>query len=218
MNSSGKNRASDLSRSKLGFLSVMEVESLAEAGVLILDTNSTLIASAARVKAGATLYPGVVVRADSASHIEIGEGTVLYPGTLLLAEDGGSIHIGDRCELGPGGVQIKANRPGARIEVHDEARLLNGCEVMGNSMIGTGAQILGSITAQSVRLEGGLGGYSWGDPDERGAVLKGTGLARNIELRRGDVLNGSGSFDDATVERQLSYHPRAESTSEQKRS
>jgi hypothetical protein len=68
--------------------------------------------------------------------------------------------------------------------------------------------VLGPITAQQVELSGGADG-SHPDPDHRGAVLKGFGKARGLTLKTGEVVNGSGDFATAPIERQRSYHPDA---------
>jgi hypothetical protein len=194
-------------RRSLGYLTVAETVGLAGEGVCVLDPASTLVATNAVIAPGAVLYPTVVVRCDAASRVSIGGDTVLWPGTVLIAQQGGEITVGESCELGPGGVQLKANTAGSSIRLGRGARLLNGCEVVGVSSIGDGCQLLGAIAAQSVRLEGGRG-YAWPEPDERGALLKGSGLARGITLARGQVMNLQPSFADTTVETQDSYHPR----------
>ena len=82
---------------------------------------------------------------------------------------------------------------------------------MGITTIGAGCQVIGAIRAQSVRLEGGQD-WSHPDPDQRGAVLKGHGLARGLQLSAGEVVNGIGDFSQAPVERQATYHPRSTSS------
>jgi hypothetical protein len=57
--------------------------------------------------------------------------------------------------------------------------------------IGTGAQILGSISARAVTLADGAD-HAFADPDQRGGVLKGTGTARNLSVGVGQVVNGLG--------------------------
>jgi carbonic anhydrase/acetyltransferase-like protein (isoleucine patch superfamily) len=204
----GTTPSPDDHRRLLGYLTVGETVSLAGAGVCVLDPASTLIATNAVIAAGAVLYPTAVVQCDASSRISVGGGTVLWPGTLLMALSGGEVTVGEGCELGPGGVQLKANTAGSVIRIGRGARLINGCEVVGVSSIGDGCQVIGAIDARSVRLEGGRGGYSWPEPDERGAVLKGSGLARGITLSMGQVMNLRPSFADAKVEAQSSYHPR----------
>ena len=197
----------DQHRTALGFLTVQQTDALADLGVRVLDPFSALISAGAQIGRGTVIYPGVVVQRDQASTLVLGSGNVLFPGTFLLAERGGRIVIGDSCELGPGVVQVKANLADSDIRLGNGVRLLNGCELTGRSDLGDGCQIIGTVLAQSVRLGGGLGGYSWPEPDERGALLKGTGLARGLVLRRGEVASCQPSFADAPVERQSCYHP-----------
>ncbi len=66
--------------------------------------------------------------------------------------------------------------------------------------------MLGQITAQQVALGAGED-FSYPDPDGRGAVLKGFGKARGLTLDPGEVINGTGDFADAPLERQRTYHP-----------
>ncbi|HEY2508743.1 MAG TPA: hypothetical protein VGI58_19680 [Streptosporangiaceae bacterium] len=199
-------RHHDEHRTGLGFLTVGQVDALADRGVRVLDPFSALISASAEIGPGTVVYPNVVVQCDPVSTLLVGSRNLLYPGTFLLADSGGQLLIGNDCELGPGGVQVKANRADAHIRLGDGGRLLNGCELTGRSELGDGCQIIGPIQAQSVRLAGGLGGYAWPDPDGRGALLKGAGLARDISLARGEVMNGQGSFASSPVERQASYH------------
>ena len=196
----------DEHRTALGFLTVSQVDALADRGVRVLDPFSALISAGADLGPDTIVYPNVVLQCGPASTLVVGSSNLLFPGTFLLADNGGQLVIGNDCELGPGGVQVKANRNDACIRLGNGCRLLNGCELTGRNELGDGCQIIGPIQAQSVRLAGGLGGYTWPDPDERGALLKGVGLARDISLARGEVMNGQGSFADAPVERQAGYH------------
>jgi carbonic anhydrase/acetyltransferase-like protein (isoleucine patch superfamily) len=198
---------SDQHRTDLGFLTVAGTDALTDSGVRVLDPFSALISAGVVIGPDTVIYPGVVIQQDAAGRLELGARNVLYPGTILLARQGASLVIGDECELGPGGVQVKANQPGSDITVGNGVRLLNGCELTGRSELGDGCQIIGAVQAQSVRLAGGLGGYQWPEPDERGALLKGTGLARGIVLERGEVISCQPSFADAEVARQSSFHP-----------
>lgn len=199
---------SDEPRDALGYMSVDATRALADQGVWVLDPNSTLIGRSVLVGSGTLIYPGVVISCDPVSAINLGERCVLYPGSLLEAGEGGRIVIGDEVELGPGGVTIRAIGSDATV-LEDLVRLSGNCELTGACVLGRGAQMLGSVSARSVRLAGGLGGYRWPDPDERGAVLKGAGIADGITLGRGEVRSCRASFNDATTERQSSYHPPA---------
>jgi len=195
----------DEARRRHGFRTIAEVARLAESNT-IFDVYSTLVATTAMIGRDNVLHPGVIVRADGGDCV-LGSGVVLHAGTSIEAVAGGSVVVGDGCVLGPGGVQIRANRGNARIRLGDRVRLLNGVELLGICDIGDGAQILGAIVAQNVTLAGG-GDYTAADPDERGAVLKGSGLARGLVLGIGDVVNAVGDFAAAPVERQSKYHPR----------
>jgi carbonic anhydrase/acetyltransferase-like protein (isoleucine patch superfamily) len=194
----------DAHRTSQGYLTVSELLALP---AVTLDPCSTLVSPHVEIGPGTVLYPGVVISCDERSRCVIGADNVLWPGTVIIAAGGGVIEIGSGNQLGPGGVQVKANMADARIVIADGARLLNGPEVVGRSYIGEGCQVLGSIAVQSVELAGGRS-YTWPDVDERGAVLKGYGVARGLRLGVGDVVNGHGDFATAPVERQLAYHPR----------
>lgn len=197
----------DSARISRGFLSIDEMLRM-DGGNTILDPCSTLISKHVRLGGGNVIYPGVLVECDDQSSCEIGTDNVFYPGTVLIAVDGGALAIGNGNTFGPGSVQLKANQAAARITIGSRTRLLNGAEVMGQSSIGDGAQILGAIAAQNVELAGGSD-YRTGTPETRGAVLKGFGLARGVQLAPGEVLNGAGDFKQARVESQLAYHPKA---------
>jgi carbonic anhydrase/acetyltransferase-like protein (isoleucine patch superfamily) len=204
----------DGNRTALGFLTVQQTDELSDSGVRVLDPCSTLISARARIGAGTVIYPGVVIQCDEGSGLILGADNVLFPGTFLLAANGGSVEAADNCEFGPGVVQVKANMPGSEIRIGNGVRLLNGCELTGRSSLGDGCQIIGPVMAQSVRLGGGLGGYRWPNPDERGALLKGSGLARDIVLERGEVASCQDSFADVAAVRQTCFHPGGMAPSE----
>ena len=69
------------------------------------------------------------------------------------------------------------------------------------------AMTTGAITVQDCSLEEG-GNYKEPDPDLRGAVLKGSGIARDIQLPKGHVINAYGTFQNASLESQSHYHPK----------
>ncbi len=195
----------DEHRRALGFLTIAETDALGERGVRVLDPDSTLIARRTLLGAGCILYPTVVLACDETGEIVLGEHCVLHPGAVLEASDGGRITTGDRCELGRGGALLHAE--GVVITLGDEVRLSGGCDCSGACELGRGAQILGAIIARSVQLGGGHGGHRWPVADERGAVLKGAGIAEGIVLRAGEVRSCRPSFADVATERQARYHP-----------
>lgn len=198
----------DAARRAAGLLTVDQVVALADRGVTVFDPFSTLVGERVELGEGCVLYPGTVLECDAESACVLGRDNLLAPGTRILAVHGGRVRIGDGNALGEGGAQVKANRQDARIEIGDRTRISGGAEVVGISTLGDGCQVIGAIGAQSVTLEGG-GDWTHPDPDARGAVLKGFGLARGLSLRVGDVVNGAGDFRAAAVERQIDYHPRA---------
>ncbi len=200
---------SDQDRQALGFLTAAETDALSRGGVRILDPYSTLVARGVTLGAGTVIYPTVVIDADRTAAVTVGPASVLYPGCVIQARGGGQIAAGRGCELGPGGVILRADGAGDSIVLADEVRLSGGCELSGNCELGLGAQILGAISARSVRLGAGKGGHRWPVADERGAVLKGSGVADAVTLEQGQVKSCRPSFDTAPLENQSDYHPGA---------
>jgi len=192
-------------RSEKGFLTDTELaESLAKNNTVLDD--SILVSKVAVIGMNNTFYPGAVIEQRGNGKVTIGDGNVFYPGTYILST-AGEIIIGNNNEFGPAGVTIKANMPDALIRIADNGRYCDGVSIMGKTTLGMGGQILGNITVQSCMLAGG-GTFQEPDPDKRGAVLKGFGLARNIALEAGQVVNGAGDFADSPVEQQSAYHPK----------
>ncbi|HEY7175287.1 MAG TPA: hypothetical protein VH442_10245 [Micromonosporaceae bacterium] len=203
--------ASDATRRRRALLTTAEVGRIDGD---VLDPSSLILSARVRLGTGNVFYPSVVIECDDASECVIGDGNVFWPGTVILAQSGGAIQIADANEFGPGGAAVKANAPGKAnaagntIRIGSRCRPTNGAEILGQSDLGDGSQVLGAISALSVRLGAGAD-HTHAEPDERGAVLKGAGTARELVLRRGDVVNGVGDFGMAPVERQSHYHPRA---------
>lgn len=196
----------DEMRSEHGFRSVSELLELGESGNVVIDPFSALISSSVELGQGNFFYPNVVVEAKEGGTISIGNNNVFYPNTLILAEKG-SVTIGSKNQFGDGGCAIKANMPDAMISIGDNGRYINGAQILGKTVLGTGAQVLGPITVQNCYLEAG-GDFNEQDPDLRAGLLKGSGLARNITVPVGMVLNGSGTFLEASLENQSKYHPK----------
>ncbi|MBF9232461.1 hypothetical protein I2H38_03610 [Microvirga sp. BT350] len=190
----------------MNFLSLSEVLSLGERGVLMPDPASVLISSGVQVEAGAILWPQVILQSVAAGTLAIGAGTVLFPGTRIVA-DGGAVMIGAGAEIGEeGGFTVKAEN-GARIDIGNGARLLGGGSLTQSNKIGDGAQILGPIRCQNCTLASG-GSHREPDPDLRGGVLKGSGVARNVEVPRGLVIQAFGRFSEGVLRRQSHFHPK----------
>jgi len=197
----------DASRQQGGFLTVDETIGLAAGGVRVFDPFSTLVSAEVDLAPGTTLWPGVILHAAEGGRIAIGERTQLFAGTRIVAV-GGRVTIGRDVELGEeGGFTIKAERSGCTIAIGDAARLLGGGSLMLDNSIGHGAQVLGPIRMQHCILGAG-DSYRDPDPDARGAVLKGSGVARDIRVPTGKVIQAFGLFSDAPMRNQSYFHPK----------
>lgn len=192
-------------RQKNGFLTIAEMVDLRQNNV-IYDLQSTLISKSASIGTGNVFYPSTIIICTQAQCI-IGNHNVFWAMTTIISENGGSISIGDHCQFGSGGVRILCQSPNQQLAIGNGARLMNGAELMGNSQLGSGCQILGLISARNINLQGG-GDYNCPNPNERGAVLKGMGTAKSIQLQQGQVINALNNFATAQIEQQITYHPQ----------
>lgn len=194
-------------RERAGFLSVEAVVAFADIGVVVHDPFSTLISPDVALGAGVTFWPGVIVQAGEGGQVAIGEGTQLFPGTRIVAI-GGRVGVGTATEIGEeGGFTIKADRSDSLIEIGDGVRLVGGGSLTLDNRIGHGAQVLGPIRMQNCRLGDG-GTHRDPDPDRRGGVLKGSGVARGIEVPAGMVIQAFGLFGEAPLRPQSFFHPK----------
>ena len=198
---------SDIARRRLGFLSLAETTALAHRGVLMPEPTAVLVSADVQLHDGVVLWPNVILQILGRGRIVVGNGANLFPGTRIVAS-GGTVTIGADTELGEeGGFTIKAGS-GEIVEIGDGARLLGGGSLTRSNRIGRGAQILGPIRCQNCILGGG-GTYRDSEPDERGGVLKGSGVARNIDVPQGHVIQAFGLFAEAVMRRQSYFHPKA---------
>ena len=196
-------------RRALGFLDVRQTAALAGRGITVLEPRTTLVAAVAELEAGVVLWPGSIVEAGTGGSVAIGAGTVLFPGTRIVARVG-RIDIGRNAEIGEeGGFTIKTDAAGDAIRIGDRARLLGGGSLTSRNDVGAGAQVLGPIRVQRCRLGDG-DSHADPDPDRRGGVLKGCGVARDLEVPRGHVIQAFGLFAEAPLRRQSFFHPRPE--------
>ena len=60
---------------------------------------------------------------------------------------------------------------------------------------------------QKCRLGDG-GSHAEPDPNRRGGVLKGAGVARGLHVPQGGVIQAFGIFDTASLRRQVEFHPK----------
>ncbi len=207
MNEPSLQAATDAARTRHGFRTLAETARLAERGVTLFDPASTLVARAADIAAGVVLWPGVLVQCADGGAIAIAAGAVLWSGTRLSAEAGSAIAIGPETAIGEeGGFTILAGA-GHRIAIAANARLRGGGTLEGDCEIGEGGQIIGPIRARDIRLGAG-GSWREPDPDRRGGVLKGAGVARGIHVPTGFTLQGFGIFDPSDLKPQSVFHPK----------
>jgi UDP-3-O-[3-hydroxymyristoyl] glucosamine N-acyltransferase len=199
-------RSRDAARERLGFLSEADTIALSCLGIVLPDPGSVLVSGDVQLAEDVVLWPNVVLQVAMGGGIAIGRGTNLFPGTRIVAT-GGSVTIGAGAEIGEeGGFTLKAGA-GEVIDIGDGARLLGGGSLTLSNRIGRGAQILGPIRCQNCILSDG-GTYRDPEPDERGGVLKGSGVARGIEVPQGHVIQAFGPFAEAVMRRQSYFHPK----------
>jgi NDP-sugar pyrophosphorylase family protein len=197
----------DSMRRAMGFLSLEETLLLAGGRVVMPDPGSVLVSPGVTLGEDVILWPSVILEASKDGRLSIGAGSVLFPGTRIGASSG-HVTIGSGVEIGEeGGFTIKAEA-GATIEIGDGARLLGGGSLTLANRIGRGAQILGPIRCQNCHLGDG-GSHRHPEPDQRGAVLKGSGVARGIEIEQGHVIQAFGLFSEGIVRPQSYFHPKA---------
>lgn len=199
-------RPGDADRARLGFLSQEETIALIRRGVVLPAPFSVLVSRRVELEPDVVLWPNTILHASDGGHVGIGRGTQLFPGTRIAAA-GGSVTIGTGADIGEeGGFTLKAG-PGETIAIGDGARLLGGGSLALSNRIGRGAQILGPIRCRNCTLGDG-GTYREPEPDERGGVLKGSGIARGIDVPRGHVIQAFGLFSEGVLRRQSYFHPK----------
>lgn len=189
-----------------GFLTIEETILLAERGLTIMDPFSTLVSKHARLSTGIFIWPNVTITAGKRGDVSIGSRTVLHSGVRMEAV-AGSVHVGADCDIGQdGGFTLFTAGDDDAITIGDGARLNGGGSIAINGEIGDGAQILGPIRVQHCRLGAG-GSHKEPDPDRRGGVLKGAGVARDLEIPTGMVIQAFGIFAEAPLRPQTYFHP-----------
>lgn len=193
------------SRIAMGYLPLEDMLDLATRN-MISDPFSVLVSNHVTIGQDNIFMPGCVINAHVDAPIHIGDRNRFDAVTRMDAISG-PINIGHDNIMADGMVILRSNTDEARITIGDNTRINGHVSLFGRCDIGSGCQVLGDIKAISCQLGAG-GNFQEADPDKRGAVLKGSGTAKNIHLAIGEVMNGQGHFD-VPVERQLSYHPPA---------
>ncbi|MEH7901259.1 hypothetical protein V7794_07910 [Rhizobium laguerreae] len=195
-----------------GFLTIAQTLQLADLGVTVIDPFSTLISSRASLGSDVFLWPNVTIEVGPEGSVSIGASTVLHSGVRIEA-GAGSIAIGANGDLGrEGGFTLLVGAQSDKIDVGNDVRLSGSGSITQSATIGNGAQVLGPIRIQNCQLGGG-GSFRERDPDKRGAVMKGSGVARNIDLPAGMVIQAFGLFSEAPKRWQSYFHPQKDEQS-----
>ncbi|MGF1628481.1 MAG: hypothetical protein ACFCUT_03335 [Kiloniellaceae bacterium] len=198
-------KAIDRTRKRAGFLSFDELLALEDGGNVIFDPFSTLISCRAVIGTLNVFHPNIRADCHGSATLHIGSGNVFHSNTVIEAV-ANDITIGDGNLFGEGAVCMKANSPCAAIEIGDNGRYCGIVNLFGKTTLGSGSQILGNITAYDCALAAGQP-YSHPIADERGAVLKGSGSAKAIQLSKGQVIDGWGVFRAENAVLQSTFHP-----------
>ena len=193
-------------RQRDGFLTVEETLSLCYRNT-IYDPYSTLISRYVQLGSGNIFYPCTTIRCQADAGCAIGDRNTFHSLTMIEA-CGGTVTIGSGNTFGAGGFTAKADRVGTRITIGNRGRYTSGASVFGNTHLGTGSQILGQIAVLDCHLADGED-FTHDDPDERAAVLKGSGPARGLQIGVGEVIFGKSTFEQAGIQRQTDFHPKS---------
>jgi hypothetical protein len=197
----------DAVRVSRGLLTIDAVLSLVARGNVVFDPFSTLISEHANIGENNVFFPCTYLFClHPDSELIVGEGNIFHSGSIFSAETG-SISIGNRNQFGEGGFIAKANSAGAQIKIEDNGRYLGGASVFGKSTLGSGSQLLGKITVENCTLRAGAP-HTEPDPNRRAALLKGQGLARNLDVQAGQVISANGIFRFEDAQPQAVFHPR----------
>ena len=195
-------------RARNDCLSLEQVIALVADGVIVDDPFAAQISRHVVFQGPCRIRGAVYLFADAPGALTIGGHVCLEGPSTLEAQGGATVSVGEHAVIGlEGGFHVKANRSGSTIELGAGVRLCGGGALFGQSMLGPGAQILGRINVVNCWLAGGAG-YADPNPDSRGAVLKGMGLAENLRLEQGDVIQSFGIFSMSQIRRQTEFHSK----------
>jgi bifunctional N-acetylglucosamine-1-phosphate-uridyltransferase/glucosamine-1-phosphate-acetyltransferase GlmU-like protein len=197
--------AIDRTRERHGFLSLAQTLALQDRGNVIFDPFSTLISRRATIGEDNVFHPNTRVDCQEGATLRIGSRNLFHSGTVIEVASN-SIAIGDGNQFGEGLVCVKANAPGAAVDIGDNCRLCGVINLFGKTTLGSGSQVLGDISVYDCALAAGQP-HSHPVADERGAVLKGSGSARALRLATGQVIDGWGVFRSEDALPQSSFHP-----------
>lgn len=187
-------------------MTIEEIEMLVEKGNIIYDPLSVLISTNTKIGTGNIIFPCTSIFCSNKSELSIGNKNIFHSNSFFDAVFG-PITIGSNNQFGEGGFTAKTNRAGAKIIIGDNGRYLGGASIFGETILGTGSQILGAINVDSCHLEAGQS-YMDADLDRRAGLLKGFGVVRDIIVPAGQVIHGNGSFSLKDIKPQSFFHPK----------
>jgi hypothetical protein len=188
-------------RRKLGFLTV---EELLESDNTFLEPFSILVSRNVSLGQGNIFYPSTVLQTSEQGKINVGDTNTFTPACFFYVS--GIVTIGNNNLFGDGGLTARVSMD-ETLTIGNHGRYINGVALTGNNSLGNGSQIIGAIRVQHCVLASG-GDFNHTEPDERGAVLKGYGLARGLTLDCGQVIDGRGIFSKADIKMQSFFHPK----------
>ncbi|MCB9139971.1 MAG: hypothetical protein H6642_16640 [Caldilineaceae bacterium] len=189
------------SRRENGFKTIDELIVLSNDNT-VFDLFSVLIGASVEIGSGNMIYPNVLIQATNGK-VMIGEENIFYSGTRILSE-GGEIVMGSKNEIGEQSAGIKSVND--RIEIKDECRVMSGAQIGDGCYLGNGAQVLGTIRMTRCILLDGKS-YRERNPNKRGGVLKGSGVAGDLSVGVGMVISGNGHFSINDLVPQERNHP-----------
>jgi carbonic anhydrase/acetyltransferase-like protein (isoleucine patch superfamily) len=188
-------------RRKHDFLTIEEVVVLAETNT-IFDPFSVLIGVKVKIGIGNCIYPNVTLEPTDGA-IAIGDNNTLHSGLRIVAKSG-EVRIGSSNWIGENQALIQCAK--TKIHITDFSRIMNGAIILDDCYLGKGSQVVGNIKMTKCYLGDGES-FLEKNPNLRGGVLKGFGMARDVRVNAGSVINGQGTFNISMIEMQETYHP-----------
>jgi len=189
------------SRKANGYKTIDEVIDLAQTNT-VFDLFSVLISGTVSVGDGNIFYPNVLIQ-NIGGKISIGQNNTFFGGTRIISEYG-EIFVGNDNEIGENSISIKSNK--SQITIKNECRLMGGAQITDDCYLGNGSQVLGNIKMAKCILSDGKS-YREKNPNNRGGVIKGYGIASSLKIDIGMVISGNGKFSIDDIILQEKNHP-----------
>ncbi|NQT29229.1 MAG: hypothetical protein HQ596_01525 [Candidatus Saganbacteria bacterium] len=183
-------------------------------GFTVISPHSTYVARGAKIGKGTVIHPGVTLEKLTANgEIVIGKNNQLFSSLTIRVNISASIKIGDNNELGDKGGLIATYLGGEEdgdVVIGNNTRLTRSFEVLGNTTIGDGAQILGQAIVKGSDLGAGKSHEFKADPDDpQGAVVKDRARVSFCILEPGSVVHPDAILNNVLVKRNAHIQPGA---------